>query len=124
MLVAIGVQLMQFSFVTTMVKTDAKKSQKKKPVGKWSRKSVKYGQRLTSEVARNRLAGLVTQASSDGGPILITHNQRKAVLLNVAEYSSLLETVYLLARPANARRLEKGLADYGAGKIVEHPLCD
>lgn len=65
-----------------------------------------------------------TQSKKKRSPIQIVEGGKKMVLVDAAEYSSLLETVHVLSTPANVKRLMKGLADYEAGKKLEHPLCD
>jgi len=34
------------------------------------------------------------------------------------------QTLYLLSTPANARRIQKGIADFNAGKMTARQLCD
>lgn len=69
--------------------------------------------------ARNQLAKLIAKASDDREPVTITRNgAAAAVLVDAAEWSSIQETLHLLASPANARRLRKGLAEFSAGKFA------
>ena len=80
---------------------------------------------LSYTEARNGLAGLMKEAEENRDPIAITRNgQSSVVLLLQEEYDSMLETLHLLSTPANARRIERGLADYERGKFVEGELCD
>jgi antitoxin YefM len=70
--------------------------------------------------ARNQLAQLMATASDDREPVTITRNgAAAAVLIDAAEWSSIQETLRLLASPANAKRLHKGLREFTAGKFTE-----
>lgn len=75
--------------------------------------------------ARNGLSALMRQAEEDRDVIAITRNGHPSVVMLLQEeYDSLMETLHLLSTPANARRIQAGLAEYEAGKISEHKLCD
>ena len=75
--------------------------------------------------ARNGLARLMKEADEDRDVIAITRNgQASAVLMAKEEYDSMMETLHLLSTPANARRIQQGLADFENGNIEEHTLCD
>lgn len=80
---------------------------------------------LSYTEARNGLARLMKEAEENRDPIAITRNgQSSVVLLLQEEYDSLLETLHLLSTPANAQRIQTGLADHAAGRTEDHPLCD
>lgn len=75
--------------------------------------------------ARNGLASLMKQAEEDRDVIAITRNGHSSVVMLLQEeYDSLMDTLHLLSTPANAKRIQLGLAEYEAGKITEHELCD
>lgn len=75
--------------------------------------------------ARNRLAGLMEEASRDREPITITRNGAGTVVLLAAEeYTAMQETLHLLSTPANAERIRQGLEDYAAGRLQTGELCD
>ena len=72
--------------------------------------------------ARNRLAQLMAEATDDREPVAITRNGAAAVVLvDASEYAAMAETLALLASPANARTLRKGLAEFKAGKFKRRP---
>ena len=49
---------------------------------------------------------------------------RSVVVLSLADYESLEETLYLLSDPANAEHLRKSIADANAGKLFPHDLIE
>lgn len=75
--------------------------------------------------ARNGLARLMKDAEQDRDVIAITRNGHASVVVMLQdEYDSMMETLHLLSTPANAKRIQQGLADYEESKIQEHELCD
>ena len=71
---------------------------------------------------RDTLAKLIAAASDDREPVTITRNgAAAAVLVDAAEWSSIQETLHLLASPANAARLRKGLREFAAGQFKPAP---
>ncbi len=68
---------------------------------------------------RNNLAGVLDSAEQDFEPVVVTRNKgRKSVVMSYDEYSSLLETAYLLSSEPNRKHLEKSLAELEQQKIV------
>ena len=62
--------------------------------------------------ARNRLAQLMAETVDNREPVAITRKGVAAVvLIDAGEWASIQETLHLLASPANARRLQSGLAE-------------
>jgi len=56
-------------------------------------------------------------------PLLVTRQHGEAVVvLSLAEYESLEETLHLLRTPANAERLLRAIDEAEAGKLTEHDL--
>jgi antitoxin YefM len=45
-----------------------------------------------------------------------------AVVMSLEYFNSLLETVYLLKSPANAAHLERSIAQFKEGEVLEHEL--
>jgi antitoxin YefM len=75
---------------------------------------------------RQNLKKMIDWTASNHAPAFImSHKQRKAVLLSYEDYCSLEETAYLLKSPVNAQRLLKAVADFGSKKnIKKHALID
>ena len=77
-----------------------------------------------SELRKN-LAATLDRVADNAEPALITRSGgAAAVLLDINEYNALAETAYLLASPANAARLAKGVADVAAGRTAVRGLAE
>ena len=69
---------------------------------------------------RKNLALFLTRVDEDCEEIVVHRGKgRNAVLLSEDEYSSLLETAYLLSTPKNRRHLQKSLKEAKEGKTVK-----
>jgi len=56
-------------------------------------------------------------------PLVVTgQNGEPVVILSLAEYESLEETLYLPRDPANAERLLQAINEAEAGRFVEHDI--
>jgi len=78
---------------------------------------------ITYTAARENLASTINRVCEDDAPVVITRNRDQAVvMLSLAEYESLQETVYLLRSPANARRLLKSIEALERGKGIRKKL--
>ncbi len=51
-------------------------------------------------------------------------NEEGEVVMSLDQFTSLMETLYLLKSPANAARLSKSIKQYRAGKTKRHGLID
>ena len=71
-------------------------------------------------------AGTATARKGTGGVAVESaaakRRERDTVTISRQEYEGLKETIDLLSRPANARRLRSALAQAKAGKLKEHDL--
>ena len=68
---------------------------------------------------RKNLAKFLQMLEEDAVEIVITRGKgRKAVALSLDEYTSLLETAYLLSSPKNRRHLEKSIKEMRDGKAI------
>ena len=58
-------------------------------------------------------------------PLVVTRRRGgSVVVLSLAEYESLEETLHLLRDPANAARLLGSIKDAQEGRLVEHDLVE
>ena len=56
-------------------------------------------------------------------PLVVTRQNGDAVvMISLAEYESLEETLHLLRDPANAERLLQSVAEAEAGQLAEHDV--
>lgn len=70
---------------------------------------------IPASSAREKLFPLIQEVNENSSSILITSKNGNAVLLSESEYESLLETLYLLSTPANAKQTLKGLEEFRNG---------
>jgi len=75
---------------------------------------------------RNNLKAVLDRVVEDTDYTIITRRDAKdAVVMSLEFFNSLLETVHLLKSPANAAHLERSIAQFKQGKVVERNLlCD
>lgn len=65
---------------------------------------------LNYTTARKELARAMESVCRDNAPVIITKNRDCAVvMMSLADYSSLMETDYLLRNPVNAERLRRSI---------------
>ena len=80
---------------------------------------------MTYSESRARYAEVLDQVVNDREEIIITRQgHESAVIMALDEYESLMETVYLMQSPANARHLRESIARHRAGEGVVHDLVD
>lgn len=80
---------------------------------------------VTLAEAKRSLDELIEDASESGEPVFVTRRgEQVAVLLSVAEYNSMQETLHLLSSPENAERLRQSIADANAGRLIKYELPD
>ena len=70
--------------------------------------------------ARNNLKTVLDQVIDDADYTVITRRDSEdAVVMSLDTFNSFLETFHLLKSPANAKHLEKSIAQYRKGKTFE-----
>ena len=80
---------------------------------------------MTYTESRARYAEVLDQAVNDREEIVITRQGHESVvIIALEEYESLMETVYLMQSPANARHLRESIARHRAGEGVVHDLIE
>lgn len=73
--------------------------------------------------ARNNLKTVLDHVVEDADYTIITRRDAEdAVVMSLEYFNSLLETVYLLKSPANAAHLERSIAQFKEGEVLEHEL--
>ena len=74
---------------------------------------------------RKNLKGFLARVYNDHEPLIITRkNNQNVVLISIEEYSSLIETDYLLSNPVNAKRLTRSLEKSRNGNLTERALIE
>ena len=80
---------------------------------------------MTYTESRARYAEVLDQVVNDREEIVITRQGHESVvIMALDEYESLMETVYLMQSPANARHLRESIARHRAGESVVHDLIE
>ena len=72
---------------------------------------------------RQNLKKHLDNVCESNAPLVVTRQSGESVvLLSLAEYESLQETLHLLRDPINAERLLRSIWEAEAGKLVEHDV--
>lgn len=80
---------------------------------------------VTFSEARNKLKSVLDRVVEDADYTIITRRDSEdAVVMSLELFDSLLETVHLLKSPANAAHLERSIAQFKQGRMVERDLLD
>lgn len=75
--------------------------------------------------ARNSLKAVLDAVVNDADTTIITRRDSEdAVVMSLDYYNSLMETVHLLRSPANAEHLNRSIAQFRAGKVIQRDLVD
>ena len=75
--------------------------------------------------AREKLASVMDQACDDRAPVIITRQKKPSmVLLSLAEFEAMEETLHLLRSPRNAERLMQSIEAAERGDVTEQVLID
>ena len=82
-------------------------------------------QTISYTKARNNLAREMDRVTQDHDYTIITRSARPGVvMMAIEDFESWQETAYLLASPANARRLLRSVQELEEGKGRERELLD
>ncbi len=69
--------------------------------------------------ARKNFRSLIDKVNDDSDVIIVTTKDNKnAVLLAEDDYNSMVESLYLISQPANARHSEESIQQLNAGKLA------
>jgi len=80
---------------------------------------------LTYNQAKENFTAIMSQVCENHTPMIITDDSQKpVVVISLADYNAIEETLYLLRSPKNARRLYKALDDLKQGNYEEHSLIE
>ena len=74
-------------------------------------------QTISYSEARNSLKSVLDQVIEDADIAIITRRDADdAVVMSLAHYERLMETMHLISTPANANHLARSVAEHKAGK--------
>ena len=72
---------------------------------------------------RKNLSAYLDRVDDDSDAVVVTrHNKPAVAVLSLRDYSSLMETAYLLRSPANAKELRESIAQAERGEGVVRDL--
>jgi antitoxin YefM len=81
--------------------------------------------RVSYTELRQNLAECLDAVCDSRGPLLVKRRSGKSVvILSLAEYGSLEETLHLLSDPANAEHLRRSIAQAERGEFIEHGVIE
>ncbi len=74
---------------------------------------------------RNNLASHLDRLETDRAELIVTRqNHEPVVIVTLAEWEGMKETLHLLSTPANAAICAASVADAEAGRFVAHDLAE
>jgi antitoxin YefM len=80
---------------------------------------------ITYTQARKNFTKIINKVCEDHAPIIITHQtENPVVMISLADYNAIEETLYLLRSPKNAQRLYKALEELKQDKYEKHNLIE
>jgi len=80
---------------------------------------------MTYTQVRQNFAAVMNDVCDDHAPVIITRQRSEpVVLMSLADYNSIQETLYLMKSPANYARLMESIKNVRDGKVEKHELLD
>lgn len=80
---------------------------------------------VTYSEARANLKDVMDRVVEDKTEVIVTRQKAEAVVMvSLAEWNSISETLHLLSSPKNAARLRRSIEQMDAGKGEEHDLIE
>lgn len=78
---------------------------------------------VTYSAFRSHLATMLDKVNDDHVSLLVTRqNGKPAVVMSLEDFKSYEETIYLMASPKNAKRLNQAILEAEAGKVFRRKL--
>ena len=77
-----------------------------------------------SQLRQNLKTVLDRVVNDADSTVVVRRDSEDAVIMSKQHYDSIMETLYLMKSPANAKRLTESIARIEAGEIEEHQLID
>jgi antitoxin YefM len=74
---------------------------------------------------RSNLAKTLDMVNDDAETVIVSRTKGKnVVVMGLAEYNSLIETLHLMSSEANRRRLQEAIDEMNSGKYQSHKLIE
>lgn len=78
---------------------------------------------LTYSAIQDNFAEMMEKVCHEHAPVIITREDKQAVVLvSLEDYHALEETAYLLRSPANAKRLLESIEELESGRGIEREI--
>lgn len=75
--------------------------------------------------AREELASILDEVSNDCVTVeIVRRNKPSVILIDKSDYEGMMETMYLMSTPANAKRLLNAIENVDAGIYEQHDLIE
>ena len=80
---------------------------------------------ITYTKARKNFAKVMNSVCEDHEPVIITRqNSDPVVMMSLADYNALEETMRIYRNPKNAANLLASIAEYEAGRLIKGELVE
>ncbi|MDR0484294.1 MAG: type II toxin-antitoxin system prevent-host-death family antitoxin [Alphaproteobacteria bacterium] len=79
---------------------------------------------LNYSKTRENLASVIDDVVNNDETVIVTKNNKSAVVISLNEYNSWKETSYLLKSSNNAKRLMQAIANVESGNMESHELIE
>ncbi len=80
---------------------------------------------LSYSDTRANLKEVMDRVAEDRAPVVVTRQKAESiVLVSLADWHAMEETIHLLSSPKNAERLRKSIAELDAGQGTERALIE
>jgi antitoxin YefM len=80
---------------------------------------------LSYSDTRANLKEVMDRVAEDRAPVVVTRQKAESiVLVSLADWHAMEETIHLLSSPKNAERLRKSIAQLDAGQGAERALIE
>lgn len=81
--------------------------------------------RISLSKAKKDFEAVLDTVNYNDDPIIIgRQNNNDTVIMSLAHYNGLMETLYLLRSPVNSSHLAESIQQYSAGQVRVHGLKD
>ena len=70
---------------------------------------------VTMQKFATQIDEMLGEVENNGAPLLVEREQGNFMVMSERDYNSIMDTLYLLSTPANARHLQNGIKQASSG---------